>query len=191
MTSPEKLTLHAASARNRGASPWPRSIRLRLFIWEFAWTLLCLWTPKPLNPWRLFVLRMFGMKIHGRPFVHQRSRIQIPWNVELHDGACIGDRANLYSLDCIKIGEGVVVAQEAYLCTGTHELNDPALPLLTAPITIGARSFVGARAFVLPGIIVGERTVIGACSVVTINVQTGSIVAGNPARIIGTAAPTT
>lgn len=165
-------------------------MRLRLLLWEYAWMLFCLWTPKPFNPWRLFIARMFGMKMRGRPFVHQRARIQIPWNVELHDGACVGDRANLYSLDRITIGEGAVVAQEAYLCTGTHDFSSPALPLLTAPITVEARSFVGARAFVMPGTVVGERAVIGACSVITGSVRTGSIVAGNPARIIRTTAAT-
>ena len=144
--------------------------------------LLCVWTPKPFNPWRLLILRIFGARIHGRPFVHQRARIQIPSNIELHDGACVGDRANLYSLDRITIGGQAVVAQEAYLCTGTHDFADPALPLLTAPIVVGQRAFIGARAFVLSGVSIGERAVIGACSVVTRDVADGTTVAGNPAR---------
>ena len=185
MSSPSSLTLHETSARNRGASPWSQGMRWRLLLWECAWAVLCFWTPKPFNPWRLFVLRIFGAQIHRRPFVHQRSRIQIPWNVELHDGACLGDRANLYSLDRISIGEGAVVAQEAYLCTGTHDFSDPSLPLLTAPIAVGVRAFIGARAFVLPGVTIGERAVVGACSVVTKNVAASTIVRGNPARSIG------
>jgi len=142
---------------------------------------LCRWTPKPLNPWRLLVLRLFGARIRGKPFVHQRTRIQIPWNVELHDGACTGDRANLYSLDRITLGEGAVVAQEAYLCTGTHDFQDDALPLITAPIIIGRRAFIGARAFVLPGVAIGEKAVVGACSVVARDVPAGARVKGNPA----------
>jgi putative colanic acid biosynthesis acetyltransferase WcaF len=153
-----------------------------MLLWEYTWVILCLWTPKPFNPWRLIVLKVFGAKIDGHPFVHQRARIQIPWNVELHDGTCIGDRANLYSLDRICIGEGAVVAQEAYLCTGTHDLADPALPLLTAPLTIGAHSFIGARAFVMPGVSIGANAVIGACSVVTRDVAPSAVVRGNPAR---------
>ena len=184
MASTGNLTLHASSAIGRGASPWSRGMRLRLLGWEYVWMLFCLWTPKPFNSWRLFVLRLFGMRLHGRPFVHQRSRIQIPWNVELYGGACVGDRANLYSLDRITIGEGAVVAQEAYLCTGTHDFADPAMPLLTAPITVEARSFVGARAFIMPGVTIGERAVIGACSVVTKNVAARMIVRGNPARSV-------
>ena len=176
-----KYTPHPASRAALGASPWPLGVRARLLLWEYAWILLCQWTPKPANPWRLLVLRAFGAVIKGRPFVHQRSRIQIPWNVELRDRACVGDRANLYSVDRILLAEAAVVAQEAYLCGATHDFNDANLPLLSAPIEVRARAFVGARAFVLPGVTIGEGAVVGACSVVTRDVPAGARVKGNPA----------
>lgn len=163
-------------------TPWSTGARLQALLWQIAWTTLCVWTPKPLNFWRLFVLRCFGATIHGTPFVHQRARIQLPWNVELHDRACVGDRANLYSLDRITLHTGALVAQEAYLCTGTHDLQDPEWPLVTAPIVVHASAFVGARAFVLPGVTIGPRAVIGAMSVVTRDVAEGATVRGNPAR---------
>jgi len=163
-------------------TPWSTGARLKALGWEFVWSAFCGWTPKPLNAWRLFVLRVFGATIHGTPFVHQRARIQLPWNVELHDRACVGDRANLYSLDRITLHAGALVAQEAYLCTGTHDLQDAEWPLVTAPIVVHARAFVGARAFVLPGVTIGERAIVGAMSVVTRDVAAGVTVRGNPAR---------
>jgi putative colanic acid biosynthesis acetyltransferase WcaF len=174
-------TPHPSTGRALGASPWTVATRIRLLLWEYAWNVLCSWTPKPANLWRLLVLRAFGARIKGRPFVHQRARIQIPWNVELHDRACVGDRANLYSVERILLDEAAVVAQEAYLCTATHDFGDPNLPLLSAPIEVHAGAFVAARAFVLPGITIGERAVVGACSVVTRNVGAGTCVKGNPA----------
>lgn len=163
-------------------SPWTVGFRVRMQAWELAWALLCRWTPKPANPWRLLVLRAFGARVEGTPFVHQRARIPIPWHLELHDAACVGDRANLYTLDRIVLERGALVAQEAYLCTGTHDLADPEWPLLTAPITVGERAFVGARAFVLPGLAIGAGAVVGAASVVTKDVPPGARVCGNPAR---------
>ncbi len=165
-------------------SPWSTSHRARRILWELCWFLFCVWTPKPLNEWRLFWLRIFDAKIQGRPFVHQRARIAIPWTLTLHEGACVGDRANLYSLGEIEIHEGAIVAQEAYLCTGTHDFNHPALPLMVAKISIGAGAFVGARAFVLPGVTVGARAIVAACAVVTSDVAPGVIVAGNPAKVL-------
>ncbi|HEY6207218.1 MAG TPA: hypothetical protein VIW21_13755, partial [Chthoniobacterales bacterium] len=64
-------------------SPWPSSERLLRVLWEFCWLLFCVWTPKPLNPWRLFWLRVFEAKIDGTPFVHQRARVAVPWNLTL------------------------------------------------------------------------------------------------------------
>jgi len=157
--------------------------RVRMLVWEYAWLLLCQWTPKPLNPWRLVILRLFGATLHGKPFVHQRARITLPWNLIMHDHACLGDRAHAYSLDKIEIHEGATVAQEAYLCTGTHDFSAPALSLQTAPIIVRARAFVGARAFVLPGVTIGEGAVIGACSVVTRDVVAGCRIAGSPAKL--------
>jgi putative colanic acid biosynthesis acetyltransferase WcaF len=156
-----------------------------MLLWEWTWALFCRWTPKPLNPWRQLWLRLLGARIEGRPFVHQRARIAMPWHLTLHDRACLGDRAHAYSLGHIELQAGATVAQEAYLCAATHEFSDPAMPLRTALIIIGERAFVGARAFVLPGVRIGEDAVVGACAVVTRDVKPGVVVAGNPAREIG------
>jgi putative colanic acid biosynthesis acetyltransferase WcaF len=164
------------------ASPWTTRERIGLLLWSIAWPLLCGWTPKPLNRWRLLWLRLFGAKVHGQPFVHQRARIAQPWRITLHDRACVGDRANLYSLGEIEIHEDATVAQEVYLCTGTHDFASPNRELQTAKITVGAGAFVCARAFVLPGVTIGARAVVGACAVVTRDVPEGARVAGNPAR---------
>jgi putative colanic acid biosynthesis acetyltransferase WcaF len=166
------------------ASPWPLRHRLALLAWDYTWTLACAWTPKPFNPWRLLVLRLFGAEIHGTPFVHQRARIQQPGNLVLHHRACLGDRATAYSLDRIVLHEGATIAQEAYLCTGTHDFTQSHRPLQTAPIVIGPGAFVGARAFVLPGVTLGGHCRVGAMSVVTRNVAPGATVAGNPARVL-------
>ena len=168
-------------------SPWSRNERVRRVLWEFCWRVFCEWTPKPANVWRLFWLRIFGARIDGTPFVHQRARIEIPWHLTLHDRACLGDRANAYSLGEIEIGARATVAQEAYLSTGSHDFSRPELPLVTAKITVGEDAFVGARAFVMPGVTIGPRSIVGAGAIVTKDVAPDSRVAGNPARPIGSA----
>lgn len=166
-------------------SPWSRHERLWRLLWEICWNCFCVWTPKPANEWRLFWLRVFGAKLHGQPFVHQRARIEIPWNLTMHDRACLGDRANAYSLGEIEIGPRATIAQEVYLSTGSHDFTTSRIPLVTAKITIGEDVFVGARAFVMPGISIGARSVVGACSVVTKDVPADSVAAGNPCRVLG------
>lgn len=165
-------------------SPWSTSQRVKMLVWEYAWLLFCVWTPKPANSWRLFWLKLFGSKIYGKPFVHQRARIQIPWNLILHDHACLGDRANAYTLGIIEIFEHATVGQEVYLCTGTHAFDLPEMNLITSKITIHRNVFIGARAFIMPGVTIGENAIIGAGSLVTKNVEKNTIVGGNPAKLI-------
>jgi len=159
--------------------------KIKMLLWEYVWRVFCSWTPKPANQWRLFILKTFGAKLYGKPFVHQRARIQIPWNLTLRDRACLGDRSNIYSLGEIEILEHATVAQEVYLCTGSHAFDRPELNLVTSKITVGEHCFIGARAFIMPGVEIGERAIIGACSVVTKSVPPQTIMAGNPAKKIG------
>lgn len=166
------------------SSPWPFYYRFRLVIWDLTWKCLCSWTPKPFNPWRLFILKIFGAKILGTPFVHQRALIEHPWNLCMHHRACLGDRSHAYCLANIEIFHHATVAQQAYLCTGTHDFSLDSLPLITSPISIGSNAFIGARSFILPGISIGSRSIVGACSVVTRSVPSLTIVAGNPAKAI-------
>ena len=180
-----KTPPHTHAQTDAYVSPWSFRHRLALLAWDYVWIFACRWTPKPFNPWRLFVLRCFGAEIHGTPFVHQRARIAQPQNLVLHHRACLGDRAAAYSLGRIVLHEGATISQEAYLCTGTHDFAAPHLPLQTAAIVVERGAFVGARAFVLPGVILGAGCIVGAMAVVTRDVGRGEIVAGNPARPLG------
>ncbi len=176
--------LHTHGQADAYSSPYPPTQRTRQLLWNLAWTFLCAWTPKPFNLWRLLVMRCFGSEIHGSPFVHPRARIQQPWNLRLDHRSCLGDRAVAYSLAHIHLCEGATIAQEAYLCTGTHDFSDPHLPLQSAPIQVGPHAFVAARAFILPGIKIGARALVGANSTVTKDVDADTVVAGSPARSI-------
>jgi putative colanic acid biosynthesis acetyltransferase WcaF len=180
MTEPLKTV--DATQSSQFASPWSVSERYRRILWEFCWAIFCSWTPKPANAWRLFWLRAFDARIYGMPFVHQRARIAIPWNLTMHDRACLGDRANAYSLGEIEIGPRAVVAQEVYLSAGTHDFSLATMPLTVAKITIEEDAFLGARVFVMPGVRIGSRAIVGACSVVTRDVPADTIAAGNPCR---------
>ena len=131
------------------------------------------------------MLKIFGANLSGMPFIHSTAMIQIPWNLNMKHRACLGENANAYSLGKIKILERATIAQEAYLCTGTHDFNDPSLQLITKPITVGKNAFIGARAMILPGVCIGDRAIVGAMSVVSKDVPDHQIVAGNPAKKIG------
>jgi acetyltransferase-like isoleucine patch superfamily enzyme len=56
---------------------------------------------------------------------------------------------------------------------------------------IGERCFIGGRAIILPGVRIGDGSIVGAGSVVTADVPPNCIVAGNPARVLKTGIRTT
>ena len=85
----------------------------------------------------------------------------------------------------ISIGSHSVISQEAYLCAGTHDYQDLSFRFVVAPITIAEECWIAARAFIGPGVKVGHAAVIGAGSIVTRSVDAETIVAGNPAKVVG------
>jgi putative colanic acid biosynthesis acetyltransferase WcaF len=181
-TGARLTTMPQASAYH---SPWPLRVRLAVGLWALVWLFLFRPTPKPLTRWRLFLLRCFGARVTGRPFVDASVIVKMPWHLVLEDRATVGVRCEIYNLGPITLRERCTVAQQAYLCAGTHDFSLPNLPLVVGPIEVGADAFVCARAFVLPGVMIGEGAIVGACSVVTKDVAPWTVVAGNPARPVG------
>jgi putative colanic acid biosynthesis acetyltransferase WcaF len=165
-------------------NPWPLWVHLILVLWKFSWFFFCSWTPKFLNAWRLMILKFFGATITGCPFVHSKAWIQVPWHLTMHHRACLGERSVAYSLGRIEIMEAATVAQEVYLCTGTHDFERTDMQLLTQSITIEKNAFIGVRAMILPGVKIGKNAIVGAQAVVCKNVPKNEIFAGNPARKI-------
>ena len=78
----------------------------------------------------------------------------------------------------IKIGEHSYIAFDAAILT--HDMTR-GLYLTT---TIGERCFIGARSIILPGITIGDSCIVASGAVVTKDVPSGCIVAGNPATIV-------
>jgi putative colanic acid biosynthesis acetyltransferase WcaF len=153
-------------------------------VWNLVSFVLFRYSPKPLHAWRSFLLRCFGAKVGRGVHVYPSVEIWAPWNLVLEDQCGIGNGAILYSQDIIKVGRRAVVSQGAYLCAGTHDYNQPGLPLITKPIHIGDFAWVATEAFVHPGITIENGCVIGARSVVTKDMPAWMVCAGHPCKPI-------
>lgn len=179
-----KLYLKNDCQKDRDTSPWPLKEAVLIRIWEVIWNLCIRWLPKICYRWYILLLRLFGCKISGRPYIAPTCRIYAPWLLRLSDRCALGSRSEIYNLGPISIGERTTVAQYVYLCNGTHDFNDKRSPLLVGDMTIGNDVFIGAKAIILPGLIIGNSSIIGAGSVVTKDIKENEIWAGNPAKFI-------
>jgi putative colanic acid biosynthesis acetyltransferase WcaF len=153
-------------------------------LWWAVSSSLFRYSPRPLHRWRTFLLHCFGARLGAGCHIYGSAKIWAPWNLECGPRACIADDAEIYNPAMVVLGEGVVVSQGAFLCTASHDYQNPAFPLIHGSIVVGKRAWVAARALVLMGVTIGEGSVIGAGSVVTSDVPPNTVCAGNPARVV-------
>ncbi len=89
--------------------------------------------------------------------------------------------------DHIYVGDHTMFGPNVIISTGGH----PVLPELreqgyqfNAPVHIGRNCWIGAGAILLPGVTIGDNTVIGAGSVVTKDIPANVVAVGNPCRVL-------
>ena len=171
-------------ARNQAARKYARGEQVRRVLWGLGRWLIVL-SPRPFFGWRRMVLRLFGARIGAHVNVYPTAHLYMPWNVEIGDWSALGEDVLVYGPGKVRIGKSVTLSYRSHICAGTHDLNDPTLPLLKPPVTIEEAVFVGTEAFIGPGVTVGRGAIVSARAVVGKNVKPLDIVAGNPARTIG------
>ncbi|MBW5448364.1 colanic acid biosynthesis acetyltransferase WcaF [Cohnella sp. CFH 77786] len=155
-----------------------------VLTWWFVHATLFRWSPQPMYGFRRFLLRLFGAKLGTGVKVRPSASITYPWKVSIGDHSWIGDRAELYSLDRIEIGAHCVVSQRSYLCTGSHDMEDPAFSLVVKPIRIEDGAWVASDVFVYPGVTIGTMAVAAARSTVLRDIPAEQVHAGTPAKFL-------
>lgn len=178
----QHITMHASDPYLTPAF----SLRNRLlrFVWGIVYALLFRPSLRPMHSWRRFLLRSFGAKIGRNSHIYPTARIWAPWNLVCDENATIAEDVVVYNPSLFHMGSHAIVSQQAYICGATHDYNDPAFPLISCPITLGAYSWVCARASVQPAVNVGEGAILGLASVATRDLEPWAIYAGIPARKI-------
>lgn len=116
------------------------------------------------------------------PFYTDFGRnIKLGKNVFINHACTFMDRGGITIEDDTKIGP------KANLITSNHPLDpDRRKELISTPIWIKKNVWIGAAATILPGVTVGENSVIAAAAVVTQDVPSNTVVAGVPAKVIRT-----
>jgi putative colanic acid biosynthesis acetyltransferase WcaF len=155
---------------------------LRNRLRRLVWLLLYRTSLRPLHRWRCPLLRLFGAKLGPDCHFYPRSRIWASWNLICSDQVTAADHAEIYNPAPITLGSHTILSQQAYLCSATHDYDDPAFPLLALSMQLSWEpAWVCARASVAPGVNLGEGAILGLGSVATRDLEPWSVYAGTPA----------
>ena len=125
------------------------------------------------------------MAIGSHNSVHRGCRFYRPTGVRISTHTVINRDVLLDGRMGLVIGANVSISEGVAIFTLEHAPNNPTFETQGAPVHIGDRVFVGARAILLPRVAIGEGAVVAAGAVVTHDVEPFAIVAGVPARPIG------
>ena len=169
------LSRYSSQGFDRGAS------RLK----EAAWWVVKLTFFLPAWPWpsslRCWWLRRFGAMVGRGVVIRSRVNISFPWRFRCGDHVWIGEEVAILSLAPVTLGSHVCLSQRSFLCSGSHDFSRETFDLVTAPITLGSGCWVGAQAFVGPGVVFGDASRCGAGAVVIRDVPAATAVFGVPA----------
>jgi putative colanic acid biosynthesis acetyltransferase WcaF len=170
------LRQYDSSKFDRGRPGW------FVLLWWLVQAIAFPLSPHTFNGFRKGLLQLFGAKIGTGVIIRPTARFTYPWKVEIGDYSWIGDDVVFYSLDRIRIGCHSVISQKCYLCTGSHDIQDPGFGLIIAPIAIGNGVWIATDCFIAPGVQIGANAVIGARSSVFSNIPAQQVCWGTPAR---------
>ena len=153
-------------------------------LWRTVWLIFFRPTPEVLHRWRCVILRLLGAEIGRGVKVMPSVQCWAPWNLAIGDHTSISHGVDLYAVDKITIGSHATVSQRVFICTASHNIDHPNMPLVTAPVTICDGAWLCAESYVHPGVTVGLDAVVGVRAVVLKNVEPRHVVGGHPARFI-------
>jgi acetyltransferase-like isoleucine patch superfamily enzyme len=124
-------------------------------------------------------------------YLHKRASLRSPENISIGRDVSIGPESRLWASPGAKlfIGDKALLGPNVLIVTSNHGAAERDVAMVDQPwierdVHIGADVWIGANAVVLPGITVGEHSIIAAGAIVTGDVAPYSVVGGVPAAVI-------
>ncbi len=133
---------------------------------------------------RRALLRLAGLRIGAKVTGLKQCGFQSN-QVSIGDGSFVNAGCQFEGFGRIDIGRDVFLGPQVMILTSTHDIDsDGQVARMPSckPVRIGDRCWLGARATILPGVTLGEGTIIGAGAVVTRDCKPGAVYVGVPAR---------
>ena len=138
---------------------------------------------------RLVLLKQLLGRIGSGSFIQPPFACDYGYNLSIGDNVFLNFNAVILDCASVTIGEGTQMGPGVQILAADHP-RDPqvrrSLLELARPVSIGSNVWIGAAAVVLPGVSVGDDSIIGAGSVVTRDIPSGVVAVGSPCRVVRT-----
>jgi len=129
---------------------------------------------------------LFG-SVGAEPYVEPPFRCDYGANVHVGDDFYANFDCVFLDVCRIDVGDDCMFGPGVHVYTATHPLDADERASgveYGRPVSVGDRVWVGGRAVLNPGVDVGDESVVASGAVVTADVPSGVVVAGNPARVV-------
>lgn len=124
----------------------------------------------------------------GEVYIEPPLRCDYASNIQIGKNFYANFNCLLLDVNCIRIGDNVMLAPNVQILTAGHPLDVKARVEegveFGLPIKIGDNVWIGAGTIVCPGVTIGSNSVIGAGAVVTKDIPENVLAVGNPCRVI-------
>jgi putative colanic acid biosynthesis acetyltransferase WcaF len=130
------------------------------------------------------ILRLFGASVGQGVLIRRGVRIHFPWNLHIGNNCWIGEEAWFINHERISIGSDVCISQRSVICSGGHDFRSASLEYAHKPIEIKDGAWVCLDAKVLPGVTIGECSVVSAGEIARKSLPDFSMLVGGQVRPI-------
>ncbi|MGA2667128.1 MAG: acyltransferase [Patescibacteria group bacterium] len=146
--------------------------------------------PSPLGDYLRFVLLKLVCRHLGKVRIYEGVTFWYPYRISIGNNVTLNEWGYLSGYGEIEIEDDVRIGHRVSILTSDHRYTDLKTPiyrqgLVSSKVKILKGAWLGCNVTVLPGVTIGQGAVVGAGAVVTKNVKDFEIVAGVPARPIG------
>ncbi len=139
------------------------------------------------TPKRQDIMRRLFRRVGERVWIEPNFACEFGKNISIGNDVYINFGCVILDCGQVSIGNNTLIGPNVGLYSGNHTLDAQermAGGLIPKDIHIGNRVWIGGNAILLPGVNIGDDSVIGAGSVVTHSIPSGVLAAGNPCRVI-------
>lgn len=133
------------------------------------------------NIWYKYILEF---QISSGSSIHLGVKFDCKQNFYIGRNSTINANCRIDNRGKVTIGANVSISEQVIILTADHDPQSSSFQGRTSSINVGDYAWIGTRAMILPGVTIGNGSVIAAGSVVTKSVEPYTIVAGVPARKI-------